>query len=80
MITKLTQKCYGFFIRQQSFSTVLGFPGDSDGKEFAWNVGDQGFIPESGRSLKKEMATHSSILVWKIPWSEKPGGVTKSRT
>ena len=25
-------------------------------------------------SLKKEMATHSSILAWEIPWTEKPGG------
>ena len=24
-------------------------------------------------SLEKEMATHSSILVWRIPWTEKPG-------
>ena len=24
-------------------------------------------------SLEKEMATHSSILAWKIPWTEKPG-------
>ena len=24
-------------------------------------------------ALKKEMATHSSILVWKIPWTEEPG-------
>ena len=23
--------------------------------------------------LEKEVATHSSILVWKIPWTEKPG-------
>ena len=23
--------------------------------------------------LEKEMATHSSILVWKIPWTEEPG-------
>ena len=23
----------------------------------------------------KEMATHSSILVWRIPWTEKPGGL-----
>ena len=31
--------------------------------------------------LEKEMATHSSTLAWKIPWTEKPGrlhGVTKS--
>ena len=25
--------------------------------------------------LEKEMATHSSILAWEIPWTEKPGGV-----
>ena len=25
--------------------------------------------------LDKEMATHSSILVWKIPWTEEPGGL-----
>ena len=35
--------------------------------------------------LEKEMATHSSILAWKIPWTEEPGyaavhGVSKSRT
>ena len=29
----------------------------------------------SGRSLKKEMATHSSILAWRIPWTEEPGGL-----
>ena len=35
--------------------------------------------------LEKEMATHSSSLAWKIPWTEEPGrlqvhGVTNSRT
>ena len=34
--------------------------------------------------LEKEMATHSSILVWEIPWIQEPGGlvpgVTKSQT
>ena len=25
--------------------------------------------------LEKEMATHSNILAWKIPWTEKPGGL-----
>ena len=35
--------------------------------------------------LEKEMANHSSILAWKIPWTEEPGGaavhgITKSRT
>ena len=26
-------------------------------------------------SREKEMATHSSILVWEIPWTEEPGGL-----
>jgi len=25
--------------------------------------------------LKKELATHSSILTWRIPWTEEPGGL-----
>ena len=25
--------------------------------------------------LEKEMATHSSVLVWRIPWTEAPGGL-----
>ena len=54
---------------------LMGFPGSSDGKESACIVGDPGLIPGSGRSLEKELATHSSILVWKIPRTEEPGEV-----
>ena len=32
-------------------------------------------IPALGRSPEKEMATHSSILAWRIPWTEEPGGL-----
>ena len=39
-----------------------GFSGGSDGNKSACNAGDLGSIPEPGRPLKKEMATHSSIL------------------
>ena len=42
------------------------------GKESAANVGDAGFIPVSGDSLERETATHSSILAWRIPWTEEP--------
>ena len=38
------------------------------------SAGDVGSSPGSGRSLQKEMATHSSILAWEIPWTEEPGG------
>ena len=30
--------------------------------------------------LEKEMATRSSILAWRIPWTEEPGGLEKSQT
>ena len=53
-------------------STSAYFPGGSDSKASACNAGDPGSIPGSGRSLEKEMATHSSILAWRIPWTEEP--------
>ena len=31
-------------------------------------------------SLEEEMATHSSILAWRIPWTEEPGGLQKNWT
>jgi len=52
----------------------LGFPGGSDGKEFTCNAGDIGSIPGQEDPLEKEMVTYSSILVWKTPRTEKPGG------
>ena len=39
------------------------------------NAEDGGLIPGSGRSLKKEMTTHSSMLSWEILWTEEPGGL-----
>ena len=53
----------------------MGFPGGSDSKESAWNAGDLGSIPGLGRSPGGGMATHFSILAWRIPWTEKPGGL-----
>ena len=52
----------------------LGFPGGSDGKESACNAGDLSSIPGMENPLEEGMATHSSILAWKIPWTEEPGG------
>ena len=39
------------------------------------DVRDAGSIPGSGRCLKEEMATHSSIHAWRIPWTEEPSGL-----
>ena len=41
---------------------------------YAGDVKDAGSIPGLGRSLEKEMAHHSSILAWRIPWTEEPAG------
>ena len=49
------------------------FPGGSEVKESASNAGDPGWIPGSGRSPGEGNGTHSSILAWRIPWTEKPG-------
>lgn len=53
----------------------MGFPGCSDGIESACNVGDLGSVLGSEDTLEEEMATHSSILGWRIPWAEEPGGL-----
>ena len=41
----------------------------------AGDVRDAGSISGSGRVPEKGMATRSSILAWRIPWTEKPGGL-----
>ena len=54
---------------------LWGFSGGSDGKESACNAETQ--VRSLGREdpLVKGMATHSSILAWRIPWTEEHGGL-----
>ena len=49
------------------------FPGGSDGKESACDIGDQGLTPGSGRCPREGNETQTNILAWRIPWTEKPG-------
>ena len=49
------------------------FSASSDDKESACDVGAPGLIPGSGRSPGEGIATHSSILAWRIPWIEETG-------
>ena len=52
------------------------FPGSSEVKACACNAGDVGLIPGSGRSCGEENGnSHSSILAWRIPGTEEPGGL-----
>ena len=56
------------------------FPGGSDSKESAYNAGDQGSIPGLEDPLEESMATHSSILAERIPWTEEPGQLQSMRS
>ena len=58
----------------------LGFPGASVVKNLPANAGRNAqevqIQSQGGKDLlEKEMATHSSILVWRTPWTEEPGGL-----
>ena len=57
---------------------MLGFPGGTVVKDPPANGEDtrETCIQSPGREdrLEKEIATHSNILAWKIPWTEEPGG------
>ena len=51
---------------------LQGFPGGAAVKNLPANAGDT--RDKDCGSLEEEMATHSSILAWRIPWTEEPGG------
>ena len=55
-----------------------GFPGGSDDKDYACNAKDTGDkVRSMGQEdpLERGMATHCSILAWRIPLTEEPGGL-----
>ena len=54
---------------------LLIFPGGSDSKNLPAMQETWDRFLGWENPLEKEMATHSSILVWKIPWTEEPGGL-----
>ena len=60
-----------FFLTEPSHITV--FPGGSAGTESACISGNPVFVTKPEDPLEKEMATHASILVWEISWTEEPG-------
>ena len=57
---------------------MVSFLGGSAGKESAYNAGDLGSSPGLGRSPGVGMATCTSILVWRIPWTQEPVGYSPS--
>ena len=57
----------------------MGFPGGSDGKESACNAGDPVGSLSHEDPLEKGIAMHSSILAWRIPWTEEAGSLQLQR-
>ena len=53
----------------------MGFSGGSDGKASVCSARDLGLIPGGEDPLEKEMTIYSSIIAWRIPWMEEPGGL-----
>ena len=53
----------------------MSFPGGSDGKASACNVGDPGSNPGSRRSPGVGNGTLSSVFAWKILWTKEPEGL-----
>ena len=67
--------CVYLYKRIFNYNKERGFPGGSVVKNAPANAGDSGLILGQEDPLEKEMATHSSILAWRIPWTEEPGGL-----
>ena len=63
--SRLEEKCGGFL----GGRVVKNPPAN------AGDTRDMGLILGLGRSLEKEMTTHSNILACKLPWTEEPGGL-----
>ena len=63
-----------FFFMAESYS-IVGFPGGSVVKNLPVNAGDMGSILGLGRSPGVGNGNPSSILTWKGPWTEEPGGL-----
>ena len=66
---------FGLFYALNKFPSWIyeHFPGASDGKESTCKAGDQVWYLGWEEPWEEEMATHSSILAWRIPWTEEPG-------
>ena len=63
----------GFRMASMEYGLQEGFPGGSAVKNLP--AMQETWVQSLGQEdpLEKEMATHSSILTWEIPWAEEPG-------
>ena len=72
---ELSQRCSEVCVSvSSSVKGTLGFPGGSVGKNPPLMQDSLGRSPEEG------MAAHPSLLAWRIPWTEEPGGLQYMET
>ena len=73
MLSLISHVCFIQYLHKKP-----GFPDGPSGKESACNAGDvrdAGSIPELEEPLEEGVATQFSILAWRRPWTEEPGGL-----
>ena len=70
--TQCTEKPLFEFCRGKKMKHMekMSFPGGSVVKNPPTKAGDEGLYLDWGDLLEEEIATHSSILAWEIPWAE----------
>ena len=75
-----SQLCIFVPLKSHDYTLRRGFPGDSAVKNLP--TMQENWVQSLGQKdpLEKEMATHSSMLAWRIPWTEEPGGLQSMRS
>ena len=76
--TPKTNICQLYFYLKMEYVSLRSFLSSSAVKNLPPNAGaseDLGLILGLEEPLEEDMATHSSILVWRIPWTEEPRGL-----
>ena len=78
-LTEMVDSSSGQGKYKMNVEHLMGFPVGSVVKNLPANARDT--VQSLGREdpLEKEIATHSSILAWKIPWTEEPDGLPSAR-
>ena len=66
MVPRCREKCLFFFVDH----TARELPRCLSGKGSPANAGDAGLSPGMGRVPEEEIAAHSSVLAWRIPWTQ----------
>ena len=68
-----TLQNHGHIVQNRYTISFWGFPSGADGKPAMQETWIKSLGPE--HPLEEGMTTHSSILAWRIPWTETPGGL-----